>query len=137
MSKKILQIVLGLASLAPLIIGLMDYLPGVQKYFPAGTEIPTKLDSEFRFMVGAFMGYAFMGFYIARHVTTAIWPLRIMCIGVFIGGLGRLISALTVGPPPTGLYISMVIELLFPLFMVWQNAVVKKQNQKPKTSKNA
>lgn len=126
MSKKTLQIVLGLVSVAPLIIGLLDYIPGVPKYFPAGTEIPAKLDSEFRFMVGAFMAYALMGYYIVRNIETAIWPLRIMCIGVFVGGLGRLISAITVGAPPTGLYISMALELLFPLFIVWQNAVVRK-----------
>ena len=127
MNKKTLQIVLGLASLAPLIIGLMDYIPGVPKYFPEGTDIPAKLDSEFRFMVGAFMGYALMGYYIVRNIETAIWPLRIMCIGVFVGGLGRLISALTVGAPPTGLYISMAIELAFPLLILWQNAVVRKK----------
>ena len=133
MNKKTLQIVLGLASLAPIIIGLMDYIPGVQKYFPAGTDIPTELDSEYRFMVGAFMAYALMGYYIVRNIETAVWPLRIMCVGVFVGGLGRLISALTVGAPPTGLYISMVLELIFPLFIIWQNAVIK-NTLKPKTT---
>lgn len=133
MSKKTLQIVLGLASLAPLIIGLMDYIPGVPKYFPTGTEIPAELDSEFRFMVGAFMAYALMGYYIVRNIETAVWPLRIMCIGVFVGGLGRLISILTVGAPPTGLYISMVVELAFPLLILWQNSVIK-NTLKPKTT---
>ncbi len=126
MSKKPLQIVLGLGALAALAIGLIAYLPGAAKYFPDGADFPAKLDSEYRFMAGAFMGYAGMALYVAKNIETAVWPLRILCIAIFIGGLGRLLSILTVGPPPTGLYISMAVELLFPLFIVWQNAVIKK-----------
>ena len=124
MNKKLLRITIALVSLGALVLGLINIIPGIEKYFPKGAMLHIGLDNQFRFLAGSFIGYALVGFYIAKNIDTAIWPLRLLCFGIFIGGLGRLISLLTVGTPPTVLYYSMAVELLFPLFIVWQNSIL-------------
>ncbi|MCB9234439.1 MAG: DUF4345 domain-containing protein [Bacteroidia bacterium] len=123
-SKTALQIVVGLVSAIPVIVGLQGIIGGVGRYFP-GTTPDINLDSEFSFLSGAFFGYALLAWWVIKNIETAVWPFRLLTIGVFIGGLARVVSILHYGLPKTGLLISMSAELAFPLLILWQNAVVK------------
>jgi hypothetical protein len=40
---------------------------------------------------------------------------------IFIGGIGRVISMLSLGNPSTPFIIFTLLELLFPLLILWQN----------------
>ena len=53
---------------------------------------------------------------IERHTTL----FRLVCAGVFVGGVGRLLSIIQVGIPGTSAVVFTAVELLFPLLAIWQ-----------------
>jgi len=50
---------------------------------------------------------------------------RFLVLAIFIGGVGRLISYVQVGVPPTDGMIGMVLELGSPLLVLWHRAIEK------------
>jgi hypothetical protein len=57
---------------------------------------------------------------IERHGRTVF----LVSAAIFIGGLGRVVSYMTLGAPSQDLVVGMGIELVAPvIFVVWQRAV--------------
>jgi len=52
---------------------------------------------------------------------------RIIIGGLFLGGLARVYSYLTVGPPPPDMLAGMALELALPLLIIWQNKIAKSE----------
>lgn len=129
-SKLALQIVVGLASSIALVVGLQGFIGGVSRYFPNGVT-DVNLDNEFSFLSGAFLGYAPLAWWIIANIDkpSAVWPFRLLTLGVFLGGAARLVSIAHYGLPKTGLLISMAVELSLPLLILWQNALIKSNSQ--------
>ncbi|MBG6180606.1 DUF4345 domain-containing protein [Arthrobacter sp. CAN_A1] len=89
-----------------------------------GTPSPT-LESQFRFfaamMVG--VGAAFITIGVKFQWANMLW---MVCLMVFIGGIGRVLSWAFSGTPHYLMIILMVIELAFPAaLLVWHRYIAK------------
>ncbi|GAA1344649.1 DUF4345 domain-containing protein [Arthrobacter roseus] len=87
--------------------------------------INATLESQFRFfaamMVG--VGAAFVAIAIKFQWSNMLW---LVCLMIFVGGIGRVLSWAFSGTPHFTLIILMVIELAFPAaLVVWHAYIVK------------
>lgn len=83
------------------------------------------LDNQFRYLCGVYIGISIMLFYSAGDVTKRAAVFRLAILAVFIGGLARLVSYLSVGGAETWQTGGMVLELATPVFVLWQGLVIK------------
>ncbi|MHA7282368.1 DUF4345 domain-containing protein [Arthrobacter sp. TMS2-4] len=90
-----------------------------------GAPVNPTLESQFRFysamMVG--VGAAFVTIAIKFQWANMLW---LVCLMVFVGGIGRVLSWAFSGTPHYLLIILMVIELAFPAaLLVWHKYIAK------------
>ncbi|MEM7666635.1 MAG: DUF4345 domain-containing protein [Pseudomonadota bacterium] len=52
-------------------------------------------------------------------------PFRAIALGLFLGGVGRVISMEQYGVPEGMMYAGMILELAMPVFVVWQWPVAR------------
>lgn len=90
-----------------------------------GTPVNPTLESQFRFYSAMMVGVG------AAYITIAIkfqWAnmLWLVCLMVFMGGIGRVLSWAFSGTPNYLMIILMVIELAFPAaLLVWHKYIAK------------
>lgn len=118
--KRLLQIVVAIACLVPLSVGGVSILHG-PAFLGHPPVIPTDLDSHFRYISGIFFG---VGIAFASCIPAIeIKGPRFRLLGALVvcGGLARVISLLSVGPPSKGHLFGLAMELgVVPLLMLWQ-----------------
>ncbi|MGZ9165988.1 MAG: DUF4345 domain-containing protein [Anaerolineales bacterium] len=56
-----------------------------------------------------------------------VCPVELLSGMIFIGGLGRLISMAVFGMPSPVFAMFVVLEVLFPLLILWQNQIPQSQ----------
>jgi hypothetical protein len=91
-------------------------------YIPAESATP-KLDSQFRFMSAWDIGLAFVAWWFVAHIERHAGLFRLVCLAVFLGGLGRLAAWFTTGSPGPAFAVVIAIELLVPALIPWQSYV--------------
>ncbi|WP_394693657.1 DUF4345 domain-containing protein [Hyphobacterium sp.] len=126
--KRGLQIFLAVFSLAPLYFGVTGVLFGAAGHMSAEAVTPD-LDSQFRYLSGLYIGFAALIWWFIPNVDRHVWLFRLMTLAVFLGGLSRLYSYLTVGAPGPELVAGIAIEIALPLIIIWQTAVARKARQ--------
>jgi hypothetical protein len=87
---------------------------------------PTDLDSHFRYLSGLLLGFglAFLACVPAIERRTAVF--RTLGLIVLIGGLARLLSAITIGLPGPGHVFGLAMELgTVPALVLWQARVAR------------
>lgn len=122
--KTGLQVVLALFSLIPLYFGVTGMLFGVATYMPEG-GYPASLDNQFRYLGGIYLLIVVLLWKIIPKIETEGTTLTIIFAITFIGGLARVGSYFTIGPPPQIMISAMVVEFLLPLLLIWQRGVAK------------
>jgi len=130
MSKKLLQIFLGIIGLVPLITGIEGLLGGAFNRFysvPFNNQILGNiiLDSNLRYFSGVWLGLGIVLFWIIPNIEKHIFVLRSICLMIFLGGVGRLFSLILTGNPSALFVVFTILELLFPIFSVWQYQIVQ------------
>lgn len=118
--KRLLQIVVAIACLVPLSIGGESIVRG-PSFLGHPPVVPADLDSHFRYISGIFfaVGIAFASCIPNIEVKGARF--RLLGALVVCGGLARVVSLLTVGPPSKGHLFGLAMELgVVPLLMLWQ-----------------
>jgi hypothetical protein len=90
-----------------------------------GTPVNATLENQFRFfsamMVG--VGAAFITIAIKFQWANMLW---LVCLMVFVGGIGRVLSWAFSGTPNYVMIILMVVELAFPpALLVWHKYIAK------------
>ena len=90
-----------------------------------GGAVNASLESQFRFfsamMVG--VGAAFVAIAVKFQWANMLW---LVCLMVFLGGIGRVLSWAFSGTPHFTLIILMVLELAFPpALLVWHRFILK------------
>jgi hypothetical protein len=118
--KRLLQVVVSIACLVPLSVGGQSILNG-PSFLGHPPVIPTDLDSHFRYISGIFFGVG-VGFVTCIPAIEAKGPrFRLLGALVVCGGLARVVSLLSVGPPSKGHLFAFAMELgVVPLLMLWQ-----------------
>lgn len=124
--KRALQIVMALTLLLPLSAALAGVAQGPH-FLGHPPVIPTDLDSHFRYISGLFLGLLLLFASCIPGVERKGSQLRMLGFMVFLGGLFRLYSLLTIGLPSLGHRIGLGIELVeLPLLLLWQVRVARR-----------
>jgi len=123
--KRGLQIVLGVLSLIPLTFAILGLWLGAGYFLPAG-EVPAALDNQLRYLSGVYVLVSLLLWWAIPNVERHGRLLAFICLALVIGGVGRAISWLTLGPGDPGQMAGMAIELGSPLLLIWQRAIAVK-----------
>jgi len=123
--KRGLQIFLAVFSLAPLYFGITGILFGAAGLMPADDVTP-EIDSQFRYLSGFYLGFTAIIWWFIPNIDRHIWLFRFVTLAIFLGGLARLYSYLTVGAPAPEMMAGIGIEMALPLVIIWQTALARK-----------
>jgi hypothetical protein len=121
--RRLLQLAVALGCVVPLLAGGSGVLRGPDMLHGVG-GVPADLDSHFRYLSGLLLaiGLAFATCIPAIERRTARF--RLLALLVFAGGLGRLVSLISIGPPGGGHLFGLAMELVaVPLLVLWQARV--------------
>jgi hypothetical protein len=113
-SQRVVQACLFLFAAIALAGGTLQLVLGQPDTSP-------RLDNVHRFMAGVYLSTGFISLWAGRTVRQQGTLVYLLALGVFLAGVGRLVSISQVGlPQPPALWLAyMVSELLLPLVMVW------------------
>jgi Domain of unknown function (DUF4345) len=122
--KRALQVTVAILSLLPLTFGTLGLVLGAAMYIPAEAVMP-KLDSQFRFASGWDVGLAFIAWWLIPNIERHGALFKIICLAVFVGGLGRLAAWFSTGSPGAAFAVVTAVELLVPALIPWQARVAR------------
>jgi hypothetical protein len=122
--KRALQVTIAVLSLLPLAFGMAGLFLGVGMYIRPELATP-KLDSQFRFMSGWDVGLALIAWWLIPNIERHRGLFRLICLAVFLGGLGRVAAWFMTGTPGAAFGVVTAIELLVPLLIPWQSYVAR------------
>jgi len=120
LERRLLQLAIAIGCCSPLLIGGVGILRGPAAFgHPA--QVPTDLDSHFRYLSGIFFATAF-GFASCIPAIERQGPrFRLLGLLIVTGGLSRALSLASVGTPSLGHRIGLGVELgIVPLLLLWQ-----------------
>ncbi|WP_167481708.1 DUF4345 domain-containing protein [Leptospira congkakensis] len=121
MSKKerILQFLFVLVFLIGLSGGSTNLIRGVSIILPDGTAVTPYADNVYRYLAGILLGAGFIALWIAITIRKQGDLVYIMGAAIFLSGMGRVISMMTVGmPAESRLYVYVGLELGLPV-IIW------------------
>ncbi|AOK31162.1 hypothetical protein WS67_09665 [Burkholderia singularis] len=126
-SKRTLQIVTTILGIVPLATGVLGML-GIHDplYASLGIAMPddATLDSNLRFFAGVWFGLGLSVLYTIPDIERKGVLFRALWLMIFVGGIGRLISLVSVGAPFFPFIGFTVLEIVgAPLFVWWQSRV--------------
>ncbi len=117
-----LQIVVGILSLIPAWYGISNVIMGAAALMPAA-DVTTAIDSQFRYLSGIYIGLAIIIWCVIPRIEEHTFIFRLVVLALFLGGLARLYSYITLGAPPSNMVGGMVLELCLPLLILWHNRI--------------
>ncbi|MGY3576535.1 MULTISPECIES: DUF4345 domain-containing protein [unclassified Bradyrhizobium] len=127
MGRRPLQVATALLALVPILTGIITML-GVSDplYASAGVPALPVLDSNLRFFGGVWLGLGLALLWLVPRIESESVLFRVVWGGIFLGGIGRLLSMLMVGLPPLPFVGFTALEVIgAPLFVYWQHLVAK------------
>ena len=96
MLRTVLQVILGLFSLGPLMLGLAGLIQGASWLSPHA-PVAAALDNQFRYLSGVYILVTLLLWSIIPGIERHFRTLALVCTGIFVGGIGRLVSWRAVG----------------------------------------
>lgn len=123
--KRGLQILLAVLSLIPLAFAVMGLYGGAEMANEGGA-VTAGLDNQFRYLSAYYLSLFFLIWWVLQDLEHRGAVLRLLVLAIFLGGLARLYSYLTVGPPPTHAVGGMLLELGAPAIALWHKLAFKK-----------
>ncbi len=115
-----LIVVLRVFAVFALLTGGLDSALGAKLLLSSGAELPQSaaadplLNSQIRYWGAVWCGFGAVLWWTTRDLRERIALLQILMATVFLGGMGRLLSAFQCGTGPPVLIAFIVIELLGP-----------------------
>ncbi|WP_298268108.1 DUF4345 domain-containing protein [uncultured Bradyrhizobium sp.] len=125
MGRRALQIATVVLALIPILTGIITML-GVSDPLYAASGVPALpvLDSNLRFFGGLWFGLGLGLLWLVPRIESEGVLYRVVWAGIFLGGIGRLLSMIMVGLPPLPFVGFTALELIgAPLFVYWQHHV--------------
>jgi hypothetical protein len=132
MSRRALQIVVGLLGIIPLAAGLLGLLAGVEDpRYGGGVPSLVVLDSNIRFHAGVWFGLGLTLYWLIPTIERQTVLFRALWAMILIGGIGRLVSMAMLGWPPARTVAFAALEIIgAPLFVWWQSRVAKDERRR-------
>jgi Domain of unknown function (DUF4345) len=132
MNKRVLQTVLAILGLIPILTGGLDLILGARSLRVVGSSMPlgnlndVVLDSQIRFLAAIWFGVGIILYWVIPSIDKQTTLFRLLMGGIFLGGIGRMSSAVLVGIPPVQFIAVIVLELIgVPILVLWQSALSK------------
>jgi uncharacterized protein YjeT (DUF2065 family) len=125
MGRRALQIATAALALIPILTGIITML-GVSDPLYASSGVPALpvLDSNLRFFGGLWFGLGLGLLWLVPRIESESVLYRVVWAGIFLGGIGRLLSMIMVGLPPLPFVGFTLLEVIgAPLFVYWQHRV--------------
>ncbi len=135
--RRALQCAIALAALVPISAGLAGMLLGVAAFqmpmqisvVPTHASIPfdAALDSHLRYLSGLLLGLGLSFWAMIPRIERHAIPVRILTVMVVMGGIARLIAAITIAAPSIPMQLAIGMELIAtPLICWWQARIAKR-----------
>jgi hypothetical protein len=119
-----LQVTVAALCLVPISAGAAGLLLGPEVV--GAVHGQTDLDSHFRYLSGIFLGVGLGFLWTVPAIESRTTVFRLLTACVVMGGLGRLLSLVLIGPPTLAHLVGLVLELVVvPLLAVWQSRVAR------------
>jgi Domain of unknown function (DUF4345) len=118
---------MAILSLIPIATGIIA-MTGVDDPLYAALDLPRSplLDSNLRFFGGVWLGLGLAMLYLVPSIERQTVLFRALWGAVFLGGIGRALSAVLVGLPPIPFIGFTILEIVgAPLFVLWQKQVAR------------
>lgn len=104
---------------------LAHKLSGTQIVFPAPSHLLLS-QSQLSSLTCILHGIGVIVYWVIPAIDKQTTLFRLLIGGIFLGGIGRLSSALSVGIPPIQFIAVIVLELIgMPLLILWQSSILK------------
>ena len=104
------------------LMALIVAITGLNVLFGGASAIPgstggaeATVDNELRFFSVFWLAYGVFCFWVARNIQAQYRFIPPIALAFFIGGLGRLVSLLSVGLPASILIPAMILEFVIPI----------------------
>lgn len=127
-SRRLLQLTNALLALLTIGLAGASLLMGVDSPVYSAVEIPPLpvLDSNLRFFGGMGVGLGIVLLAIVPTIERQTLLFRVIWLCALAGGIGRLISAASVGMPPLPMVLFAALEVPgVPLLIYWQHRVAR------------
>jgi uncharacterized membrane protein YfcA len=128
--RRLLQVVVAIASLIPICAGAMGVLLG-----PAMVQVhvaPAAADSHYRYLSGLLLGIGCAFISTVPRIELRGARFRMLTGIVAIGGFSRLLSLLLRGYPDAPMLFGLVMELFVtPALALWQSRVASRTPPPP------
>ena len=127
MSKRTLQITMGLMGTIPVVTGLLGLL-GVEEppYVAAGVPPIVVLDTNLRFYAGVWLGLGLAFYWLIPTIERQTVLFRVLWAMIFIGGIGRLLSMMLLAWPPVAFVAFTALEIVGAPLFIWRQSRVSK-----------
>jgi len=113
--KLVLTGILYLISLVALVTGLNVIIFGAASIPGSAGAVEATVDNELRFFAVFWLAYGGFCFWVAKNIVEQNYFIPVIASVFFLGGLGRLISMLTIGSPASILIPAMFLEFFIPI----------------------
>ncbi len=113
--ESTLKYVLYAIALVALVTGLNVLIGGASAIPGAIGGVEATVDNELRFFSIFWLAYGAFCFWVAKNIKDQSVFIPIIAMVFFLGGVGRLLSTLLVGPPASILIPAMILELVLPV----------------------
>ncbi|MCR9195423.1 MAG: DUF4345 domain-containing protein [Hyphomonas sp.] len=120
-----LQIWIGVISLIPLLFSVMGVINGAAYFMPDG-GYPAALDNQLRYLSAIYLLVTLLLWWTIPSIEKHGTVLAFICAVIFLGGLARLLSHMTIGPGQPEQFAGMILELSAPALLIWQRLVARK-----------
>ena len=114
---------MAIGSLVPIGAGAAGILLG-PRMLASGPFGPGDLDSHFRYLSGLLLAIGIGYASTVPRIEARGGRFRLLTFIVVLGGIGRLVSLLSIGPPSPAMAAALVMELIVaPGLALWQHRV--------------
>jgi hypothetical protein len=113
--ESVLKYILYAMALVVAITGLNVLIGGASSILGSTGGVEATVDNELRFFSVFWLAYGGFCFWVARNIQSQYMFIPMISLTFFVGGLGRLISMISVGLPASILVPAMILEFIIPI----------------------
>jgi hypothetical protein len=130
-----LRLILGVLGLVPIFIGGTGMFSGLERLVPGGEFSPDS-DGQYRYLSAIYLGFGVLIIWIQSRLASQVALFRILMAMVFVAGVARALSLVTLGFPRIPVLVALVFELVFPFVVVYWHAIAVKAESALPTRKS-
>jgi hypothetical protein len=116
--RSLFKLTLIILSFIPLYFAVTGVLGGAAA-LSLGDSVEAELDNQFRYLSAYYLSLFLCIWYVLGDIDKRGTVLRLLILAIFIGGLARLYSFVSLGAPSPLLTLAMALELGAPVLAIW------------------